>query len=31
VRFFIAAERDFVTGSVIEVAGGLQSVAEVQD
>jgi 3-oxoacyl-[acyl-carrier protein] reductase len=31
VRFFIARERDFVTGAVIEVAGGLQSLAEVQD
>jgi 3-oxoacyl-[acyl-carrier protein] reductase len=31
VRFFIAQERDFVTGAVIEVAGGLQSLAEVQD
>lgn len=28
VRFFVAPERDFVTGAVIEVAGGLQSAAE---
>jgi len=28
VRFFIAQERDFVTGTVIEVSGGLQTAAE---
>ncbi len=28
VRFFVALERDFVTGSVLEVAGGLQTAAE---
>jgi 3-oxoacyl-[acyl-carrier protein] reductase len=28
VRFFIAPERDFITGTVIEVTGGLQTAAE---
>ncbi|MGA8663125.1 MAG: SDR family oxidoreductase [Candidatus Cybelea sp.] len=28
VRFFVAAERDFITGAVIEVGGGLQTAAE---
>lgn len=28
VRFFIAGERDFVTGSVLEVTGGLQTAGE---
>jgi len=28
VRFFVAAERDFITGSVLEVTGGLQTAAE---
>ena len=28
VRFFLAPERDFVTGSVLEVAGGLQTAGE---
>lgn len=28
IRFFVARERDFVTGTVIEVTGGLQSAAE---
>ncbi len=28
VRFFIASERDFITGAVLEVTGGLQSAAE---
>lgn len=28
VRFFVAAERDFITGAVIEVTGGLQTAAE---
>jgi 3-oxoacyl-[acyl-carrier protein] reductase len=28
VRFFIAEDRDFVTGTVIEVTGGLQTAAE---
>lgn len=28
VRFLVAAERDFVTGTVIEVTGGLQTAAE---
>jgi len=31
VRFLISAERDFVTGAVIEVSGGLQPAAEAQD
>ena len=31
VRFLIAAQRDFVTGVVIEVSGGLQTAAEAQD
>jgi 3-oxoacyl-[acyl-carrier protein] reductase len=31
VRFLIAPQRDFVTGAVIEVSGGLQTAAEVQD
>jgi 3-oxoacyl-[acyl-carrier protein] reductase len=31
VRFLISAQRDFVTGAVIEVSGGLQTAAEVQD
>ena len=28
VRFFVARERDFITGAVIEVTGGLQSASE---
>jgi 3-oxoacyl-[acyl-carrier protein] reductase len=28
VRFFVAAQRDFITGAVIEVGGGLQTAAE---
>jgi 3-oxoacyl-[acyl-carrier protein] reductase len=28
VRFFVARERDFVTGSVLEVTGGLQTAGE---
>ncbi len=28
VRFLVAAERDFITGTVIEVTGGLQTAAE---
>lgn len=28
VRFFVAKERDFITGAVIEVTGGLQTAAE---
>jgi 3-oxoacyl-[acyl-carrier protein] reductase len=28
VRFFVAAQRDFVTGAVIEVTGGLQTAGE---
>jgi 3-oxoacyl-[acyl-carrier protein] reductase len=28
VRFLIASERDFITGAVLEVTGGLQSAAE---
>ncbi len=28
VRFFVASERDFVTGTVIEVSGGLQTAGE---
>ena len=28
VRFFVARERDFITGSVIDVTGGLQTAAE---
>lgn len=31
VRFLISAERDFVTGTVIEVSGGLQTAEEAQD
>jgi 3-oxoacyl-[acyl-carrier protein] reductase len=28
VRFFVAGERDFITGAVLDVTGGLQSAAE---
>jgi len=28
VRFFVAAERDFITGAVIDVGGGLQTASE---
>lgn len=28
VRFFVASERDFITGAVIEVTGGLQTASE---
>jgi 3-oxoacyl-[acyl-carrier protein] reductase len=31
VRFLVSAQRDFVTGAVIEVSGGLQTAAEPQD
>jgi 3-oxoacyl-[acyl-carrier protein] reductase len=31
VRFLVAAERDFITGAVIEVTGGLQTAGEPQD
>ena len=28
VRFLVSAERDFITGTIIEVTGGLQTAAE---